>query len=145
MAKQVPAPPYAPGFGRRPPVVAGRDALVDDTARVLEAGPDHPRFCRALLGSRGTGKTVLPDVVGDVRHLDDRHRPQGACALGGPGPWPAPHFALSGRAAVPAPPAGPKTSAADAAGSWPDASAGSPGQPVRAGRQRCRQETLHRS
>ena len=45
MAKQAPAPPYTPGFGRRPPVVAGRDALVDDVARVLEAGPEHPRFC----------------------------------------------------------------------------------------------------
>ena len=66
MAKQVPAPPYTPGFGRRPPVVAGRDALVDDVARVLELGPEHPRFCRALLGSRGTGKTVLLDVFGEV-------------------------------------------------------------------------------
>ena len=66
MAKQVLAPPYTPGFGRRPPVVAGRDALVDDVERVLEAGPEHPRFCRALLGSRGTGKTVLLDVIGEV-------------------------------------------------------------------------------
>jgi hypothetical protein len=46
--------------------VAGRDALVDDVARVLEAGPEHPRFCRAVLGSRGTGKTVLLDVFGEV-------------------------------------------------------------------------------
>jgi hypothetical protein len=67
MANQVQAPPpYTPGFGRRPPVVAGRDALVDDVARVLEAGPEHPRFCRAILGSRGTGKTVLLDVIGEA-------------------------------------------------------------------------------
>ena len=66
MANQAPAPPYTPGFGRRPPVVAGRDALVDDVARVLEVGPEHPRFCRAVLGSRGTGKTVLLDVIGEV-------------------------------------------------------------------------------
>ena len=64
MANQVPAPPYTPGFGRRPPVVAGRDALLDDVERVLEVGPEHPRFCRAILGSRGTGKTVLLDVIG---------------------------------------------------------------------------------
>ena len=51
MTKQAPVPPYTPGFGRRPPVVAGRDALVDDVARVLEAGPEHPRFCRAFLGA----------------------------------------------------------------------------------------------
>ena len=66
MANQPPAPPYTPGFGRRPPVVAGRDGLVDDVARVLEAGPEHPRFCRAILGGRGTGKTVLLDVFGEV-------------------------------------------------------------------------------
>ncbi len=66
MANQVLPPPYTPGFGRRPPVVAGRDALVDDMARVLEVGPEHPRFGRALLGSRGTGKTVLLDVIGEV-------------------------------------------------------------------------------
>ena len=65
-ATEAPLPPYTPGFGRRPPVVAGRDALVDDLSRVLEAGPEHPRFCRALLGSRGTGKTVLLDVIGEV-------------------------------------------------------------------------------
>ena len=59
-------PPYTPGFGRRPPVVAGRDALVEDATRALEAGPEHPRFCRALLGSRGTGKTVLLDVIGEL-------------------------------------------------------------------------------
>ena len=33
---------------------------------MLEIGPEHPRFCRALLGSRGTGKTVLLDVIGEV-------------------------------------------------------------------------------
>ncbi len=66
MTNRVLAPPYTPGFGRRPPVLAGRDALVDDLARVLEVGPEHPRFCRALLGSRGTGKTVLLDVIGEV-------------------------------------------------------------------------------
>ena len=66
MANQASAPPYTPGFGRRPPVVAGRDALLNDMARVLEVGPEHPRFCRALLGSRGTGKTVLLDVVGET-------------------------------------------------------------------------------
>ncbi len=66
MANRVLDPPYTPGFGRRPPVVAGRDGLVDDVAWVLGAGAEHPRFCRALLGSRGTGKTVLLDVIGEV-------------------------------------------------------------------------------
>ena len=39
---------------------------MDDLASVLEAGPGHPRFCRAVLGSRGTGKTVLLDVIGEL-------------------------------------------------------------------------------
>ena len=39
----MPASPYTPGFGRRPPVVAGRDTLLDDVERVLEVGPEyHP-------------------------------------------------------------------------------------------------------
>ena len=49
MPNQALAPPYTPGFGRRPPVVAGRDALVDDVARVLDTDAEHPRFCRAPL------------------------------------------------------------------------------------------------
>ena len=65
-ATETPLPPYTPGLGWRPPVVAGRDALVDDLSRVLKAGPEHPRFCRALLGSRGTGKNVLLDAIGEV-------------------------------------------------------------------------------
>jgi alanyl-tRNA synthetase len=44
MAKQVLPPPYTPGFGRRPPVVEGRDVLVDDVAGVLEVGLDSEVF-----------------------------------------------------------------------------------------------------
>jgi hypothetical protein len=44
------------------PVVAGRDALLDHVARVMEVGPEHPRFCRAIRG----GKTVLLDVIGEL-------------------------------------------------------------------------------
>lgn len=66
MANETLAPPYTPGFGRRPPVIAGRDALIDGIAQALEAGPQHPRFCLALLGGRGTGKTVLLDVIGEA-------------------------------------------------------------------------------
>ena len=42
MANQVPAPPYTPGFGRRPPVVAGRDALLDDVERCSKLAPSTP-------------------------------------------------------------------------------------------------------
>lgn len=57
-------PPYTPGFGRRPPVLAGRDAILARTLRALTAGPAHPEFCSALLGHRGVGKTILLDSIG---------------------------------------------------------------------------------
>ena len=41
MAKTNTGPALHPRFGRRPPIVAGRDALLDDTARALEVGPEH--------------------------------------------------------------------------------------------------------
>jgi hypothetical protein len=69
MANQVPAPPpYTPGFGRRRPVVAGRDALLDDVERVLEVGPEHPRFCRALLGGWCDSAGAVVADVASVAH-----------------------------------------------------------------------------
>lgn len=80
MPNQALPPPHTPGFGRRPPLVAGRDVLVDDLSRVLEAGPKHPRFCRALLGSRGAGKNVSWT-------LSARSRPRGSVEP--PSAWPS--------------------------------------------------------
>lgn len=48
--------PFRPGFGQRPAVLAGRDELTASLQRRLRrAAPSH----RAVLGPRGTGKTVL--------------------------------------------------------------------------------------
>jgi hypothetical protein len=56
--------PYTPGFGLVPPVLAGRDQLLDDLYEAIAAGPGHPRFVSAIIGHRGVGKTSVLDVIG---------------------------------------------------------------------------------
>lgn len=41
------APPYTPGFGLAPPLLAGRDVLLDDLYEAIRTGPAHPRFVSA--------------------------------------------------------------------------------------------------
>jgi hypothetical protein len=57
--------PYTPGFGLSPPTLAGRAGVIDETLAALRAGPRHPRFCFALLGHRGVGKTSVLDAIGE--------------------------------------------------------------------------------
>ena len=66
MANQVPAPPLHPWF--RAPAAGSRRPRCRGRRRGPSAGggPRAPRFCRVLLGGRGTGKTVLLDVIGEV-------------------------------------------------------------------------------
>lgn len=64
------AVPYTPGFGLTPPVLAGRDLLLDDLYEAIQAGPGHPRFVSAIIGHRGVGKTSVLDAIG--RRLQDR-------------------------------------------------------------------------
>jgi hypothetical protein len=52
-------PPYNPGYGVDPPVLAGRGDLLAETMRALLTGPRHTYFGRAVVGDRGVGKTVL--------------------------------------------------------------------------------------
>lgn len=52
-------PPYNPGYGIDPPVLAGREDLLAETMRALETGPRHAYFGRGIVGDRGVGKTVL--------------------------------------------------------------------------------------
>jgi hypothetical protein len=67
-------PPYTPGFGRRPRVVAGRDELVHSCFAPLRTGPRHPYFCSALIGHRGVGKTVVASILAD-RARNELHWP----------------------------------------------------------------------
>lgn len=56
--------PFQPGYGALPPVVAGRDELVDAAlAAVAAAQGGHPPAAIGLQGRRGLGKTVVLEVV----------------------------------------------------------------------------------
>lgn len=61
--------PYQPGFGARPAVLAGREQQVAvaraSLTRVLNSGAPAPSAL-VLTGSRGMGKTVMLDVIGDI-------------------------------------------------------------------------------
>jgi hypothetical protein len=52
------ANPFVPTFGASPPVIAGRDTIIEDIVEGLETGPGHPEYTAILTGARGTGKTV---------------------------------------------------------------------------------------
>ena len=58
--------PFTPSFGTTPPVLAGRDDLLDDWETALESGPHHPDYTLLLVGMRGAGKTVLLNAVEDI-------------------------------------------------------------------------------
>ena len=55
--------PFTPGFGRRPPVLAGREGLLASAAAALAAGPSHEAFIRLMAGPRGAGKTALLNEI----------------------------------------------------------------------------------
>lgn len=56
-------PPYHPGYGVDPPLLAGRDDLIADALDALRAGPRHPSFGQGLVGDRGVGKTALLNEI----------------------------------------------------------------------------------
>ncbi len=56
-------PPYKPGYGLLPPLLVGRDDLLAWTWAAMVAGPGHPDFHQAWIGERGTGKTVLAELL----------------------------------------------------------------------------------
>lgn len=58
--------PFTPDFGRRPAVLAGREAMLRDVAAALNAGPSERRYTRLFLGQRGSGKTTLLAEIRDV-------------------------------------------------------------------------------
>lgn len=58
--------PFRPTFGASPRVWAGRDAVLADFARAVQAGPGHPDRSLLISGSRGIGKTVLLSELEDI-------------------------------------------------------------------------------
>jgi len=51
--------PFTPGFGQVPPLLAGRDYLMNDIVSAFDAWPGDPNLATIFMGARGTGKTVL--------------------------------------------------------------------------------------
>lgn len=51
--------PFTPTFGVTPPILAGRDELIEDFIDALEDGPGAPARATLYTGGRGTGKTVM--------------------------------------------------------------------------------------
>ncbi len=58
--------PFSPTFGAPPPVIAGRDDILDAIGDALDTGPTHPDYTSLFLGVRGAGKTVLLNAVEDL-------------------------------------------------------------------------------
>lgn len=57
--------PFRPGFGISPPMLAGRDALLDEWREVFGLGAWSPYRAALVTGMRGVGKTVLLNAVED--------------------------------------------------------------------------------
>jgi len=56
-------PPYNPGFGIDPPLLAGRSTLLAEFDQALTVGPRSPWFGHCVVGDRGVGKTVLLNAM----------------------------------------------------------------------------------
>lgn len=55
--------PFKPGFGVSPPILAGRDGLLQEFADGLDDGPGSPSRATLYTGARGAGKTVMLNAV----------------------------------------------------------------------------------
>jgi hypothetical protein len=60
-----PRNPFKPTFGVSPPLLVGRDNLIQDFADALDEGPGAPARATIYTGARGTGKTVMLNAVQD--------------------------------------------------------------------------------
>lgn len=58
--------PFSPTFGVSPPVLAGRDDILDDVDDAFATGPTHPDYTTLFVGVRGAGKTVMLNAVEDL-------------------------------------------------------------------------------
>ncbi len=58
-----PRNPFKPTFGVTPPLLVGRDALIDEFVEALEDGPGAAGRATLYTGARGSGKTVMLNAV----------------------------------------------------------------------------------
>lgn len=58
--------PFAPTFGVSPPLLVGRQDILDDFAEALAGGAGSPSRAMLVTGLRGTGKTVMLNALEDA-------------------------------------------------------------------------------
>lgn len=58
--------PFTPTFGVSPPLLVGRDDLIEEFSSALDDGPGASGRATIYTGARGTGKTVMLNKVQDV-------------------------------------------------------------------------------
>ena len=58
--------PFTPDFGQAPPVMVGRDGVMEALLTSWATGPRDPGFTSLLLGPRGTGKTALMGALAET-------------------------------------------------------------------------------
>jgi hypothetical protein len=61
----MPANPFKPSFGVSPPVLVGRDGLIEEFVEGLEDGPGAAARATIYTGARGSGTTVMLNAVED--------------------------------------------------------------------------------
>ncbi|MBM9464213.1 ATP-binding protein [Aeromicrobium sp. YIM 150415] len=59
------ANPFTPTFGVSPPVLVGRDEVIEDFGDALDSGPGDPARAMLFTGARGAGKTVMLNALED--------------------------------------------------------------------------------
>lgn len=57
--------PFEPSFGSRPPLLVGREDLLEIFEEGLDDGPGAPARATIYVGGRGTGKTAMLNAVQD--------------------------------------------------------------------------------
>jgi AAA ATPase domain len=57
--------PFKPSFGVSPPLLAGRDGLIEEFAEALKDGPGSAGRATLYTGARGSGKTVMLNAIED--------------------------------------------------------------------------------
>lgn len=58
--------PFKPTAGRMPPLLIGRDTIIDDFEEGLDDGPGAPGRLMRVTGARGVGKTVILTEFGRI-------------------------------------------------------------------------------
>lgn len=73
--------PFKPSAGSNPPLLVGRETVLEELEEAIEDGPGAPGLLQFVTGARGVGKTVMLTAMGDIarRHgwivVDDTATP----------------------------------------------------------------------